>query len=110
MGVFASVWGCFFGTIDVIDPSSRKSFWSWAEDCFDEIVSESHISSQSMAEEATPKGTDGIPYKFDCSRSYLHRYIPADGVWVGLNGFQRIILNFYNDIPPLPKARRWHGS
>jgi hypothetical protein len=57
-----------------------------------------------MAEESTQKNADGIPYKFDCHRSYLHRYIPADGVWVGLNGFQKIILNFYNDSPPLPKT------
>jgi hypothetical protein len=57
-----------------------------------------------MPEEPTSSNTEVIPYKFDCHRSYLHRYIPADGVWVGLNGFQKIILNFYNDTPPLPKT------
>jgi hypothetical protein len=57
-----------------------------------------------MDEEATAANAGGVPYKFECRRSYLHRYIPADGVWVGLNGFGKIILNFYNDSPALPKA------
>jgi hypothetical protein len=57
-----------------------------------------------MAEEATPANEAGVPYKFECRRSYLHRYIPADGVWLGLNGFGKIILNFYNDSPALPKT------
>jgi hypothetical protein len=57
----------------------------------------------SMATESTHTGTDTFPYGIDCRRSYLHRYIPADGVWVGLNGHGKFILNFYNDTPPLPK-------
>ena len=57
-----------------------------------------------MAEEATAANAGGVPYKFECHRSYLHRYLPADGVWVGLNGFGKIILNFYNDSPALPKT------
>jgi hypothetical protein len=57
-----------------------------------------------MVEEATRADEAGVPFKFECRRSYLHRYIPADGVWVGLNGFGKIILNFYNDSPPLPKT------
>ena len=56
-----------------------------------------------MVEEAIPASAPGVPFGFECHRSYLHRYIPADGVWVGLNGFGKIILNFYNDSPPLPK-------
>lgn len=57
-----------------------------------------------MGEEATSANAQGVPFKFECHRSYLHRYIPADGVWVGLSGHGKIILNFYNDSPPLPKT------
>ena len=56
-----------------------------------------------MAEEPTSENAPGIPYKIECRRSYLHRYIPADGAWVGLNVHGKIILNFYNDSPLLPK-------
>lgn len=58
-----------------------------------------------MAEEPTSANATGtVPYRFECRRSYLHRYIPADGVWVGLNGHGKIILNFYNDSPALPRT------
>jgi len=57
-----------------------------------------------MAEEPKFENASGLPYRIDCHRSYLHRYLPADGVWVGLNGHQKIILNFYNDSPLLPKS------
>jgi hypothetical protein len=56
-----------------------------------------------MAEESIEVSATGIPYRMECHRSYLHRYIPADGVWVGLNGHGKIILNFYNDSPLLPR-------
>jgi hypothetical protein len=56
-----------------------------------------------MTEESTPEKA-GIPYPIECRRSYLHRYIPADGVWLGLNDYGKIILNFYNDSPLLPKT------
>ncbi len=55
-----------------------------------------------MAEEPTPD-QPGIPYPIECHRSYLHRFIPADGVWLGLNDYGRIILNCYSDSPLLPK-------
>lgn len=55
-----------------------------------------------MNESNHPTEATGTPYRYDCHLSYLHRYIPADGTWVGLNGFDKIILNFFNDSPPLP--------
>jgi hypothetical protein len=57
-----------------------------------------------MSETDNPAEAAGTPYRFDCHMSYLHRYIPADGTWVGLNGFDKIILNFFNDSPPLPST------
>ncbi len=44
------------------------------------------------------------PYRVEYHKSPLHRYIPADGQWLGLNGYGKIILNFFNDSPPLPKT------
>jgi hypothetical protein len=55
-----------------------------------------------MAEPEKPADAAGTPYRFECQMSYLHRYIPADGTWLGLNGFNKIVLNFFNDSPPLP--------
>lgn len=57
-----------------------------------------------MAEQAESASAPGVPYKFECHRSHLHRYVPADGVWVGVNGHGKYILNFFNDSPPLPKT------
>jgi hypothetical protein len=55
-----------------------------------------------MAEESTNLGASGLPYRIEFRRSHTHQHLNADGVWVGSNGFGRIILNFYNDSPPLP--------
>jgi hypothetical protein len=55
-----------------------------------------------MAEESTTLEASGLPYRIEFRRSYTHQHLNADGVWVGSNGFGRIILNFYNDSPPLP--------
>jgi hypothetical protein len=45
----------------------------------------------------------GKPYRVEFTRSPLHRYVPADGTWIGLNGHGKIILNFFNESPPLPQ-------
>ena len=56
-----------------------------------------------MADEATSKqGAAVKPYKIVYNRSQTHRYVPADGCWLGLNGLGKIILNFFSDSPPLP--------
>ena len=57
-----------------------------------------------MSDTDKPADMAATPYKFDCQMSYLHRYIPADGTWLGINGFNKIILNFFNDAPALPTA------
>ncbi len=61
------------------------------------------LTSLTMADEQKQPTEDGKPFVFEYYRSPLHRYVAADGVWLGLNGFNKIILNFYNDSPPLPK-------
>jgi hypothetical protein len=56
-----------------------------------------------MADEQTSPKEDGIPYKIEYFRSALHRFVPTDGAWVGLNGHGKIILNFFSESPALPK-------
>jgi hypothetical protein len=55
-----------------------------------------------MAEESAVPTAANRPYRIEYRRSYTHQHLNADGVWVGLNGYDRIILNFFNDSPPLP--------
>ncbi|SRR6266446_1826716 len=57
-----------------------------------------------MPAEQTASEEPGVPYKFECHKSILHRNIGADGAWIGLNGYGKIILNFWTDSPPLPKT------
>ena|ERR1700722_1027290 len=57
-----------------------------------------------MADEQKQPVEEGKPFVFHYCRSPIHRYVAADGAWLGLNGFNKIILNFYNDSPPLPKS------
>lgn len=57
-----------------------------------------------MTESQTSPESEGVPFRFDCHKSYLHRYIPADGTWVLVNSFGKFVLNFFNDSPPLPQT------
>lgn len=66
----------------------------------DGATNRNHIEAH-MADETTTPEAD-LPYPIQYRRSSIHRHVNADGVWVGSNGYNRIILNFWNETAALP--------